>query len=555
MAKSGKTALKILMCASEAVPFAKTGGLADAVSSLSLALAQLGHEVKIFMPRYYGIDRGKLTKLEGALGVPMAGGEEWSAVYTTQIPENKPVKKEAAAKGVAAKDTAEKDADAKDASANIAGAKKPAPVQAPVRIPVQVYFIDHENFFGRDGIYGTPFEPDFLDNPRRFSFFCRACFQLCRKIGWYPDVLHAHDWPAALAPVFLRYGERYSALNAEGAATENGEACSFAKTVSVLTIHNLGYQGIYSRDAFYFTGLGWDVFYQAGFEDWNMMNLLKAGINCADRVNTVSPTYARETLSQQGGFRLDSVLRYRGEAYTGILNGIDTDVWNPKTDKYIPAAYSVKDMKGKATAKEALQRRYGLHETPAVPVIGMVCRLTDQKGIGELFGPAYGSAYSFCRDMDIQFVFLGSGEGWAEHEISSLSSRLSNFRAYIGYDEEISHLIEAGSDFFLMPSRYEPCGLNQLYSLNYGTIPIVRNTGGLADTVQNYNQETGEGTGFMFDYLSPNSIYDTVGWAVWAWYNKKKDIEAMRSRGMTQDFSWKKSALEYVELYRKALGQ
>jgi starch synthase len=514
MAKSGKPVLKILMCTSEAVPFAKTGGLADAVSSLSLALAQLGHEVKIFMPRYYGIDRGKLTKLEGALGVPMAGGEEWSAVYTTLLP----------ATGTAVKDV---------------GTKK----------PVQVYFIDHEHFFGRDGIYGTPFEPDFLDNPRRFAFFCRACFQLCRKIGWYPDVLHAHDWPAALAPVFLRYGEKSVVV------TESGKTGSFAKTVSVLTIHNLGYQGIYSRDSFYFTGLGWDVFYHASFEDWNMMNFLKAGINSANRINTVSPTYARETLRQQGGFRLDGVLRYRGEAYTGILNGIDTEVWNPQLDKYIPAGYSVKDMKGKAKAKEELQRRYGLPQTATLPVIGMICRLTDQKGIGELFGPTYGSAFSICRDMDIQFVFLGAGDAWAEHEISSLSSRLSNFKAYIGYDEELSHLIEAGSDFFLMPSRYEPCGLNQLYSLNYGTIPIVRNTGGLADTVQNYNQETGEGTGFMFDYLSPNSIYDTVGWAVWAWYNKKKDIEAMQSRGMSQDFSWNKSALEYMELYRKALGQ
>jgi starch synthase len=530
MAKSGKPALKILMCTSEAVPFAKTGGLADAVSSLSLALTQLGHEVKIFMPRYYGIDRGKLIKLEGALGVPMTGGEEWSAVYTTQLPAN---------------ETAARDASARDASAKDAEAKK----------PVQVYFIDHEHFFFFFWIYGTPFEPDFLDNPRRFAFFCRACFQLCRKIGWYPDVLHAHDWPAALAPVFLRYGEKYVVPNKSDTVTKTGETGTFAKTVSVLTIHNLGYQGIYSRDSFFYTGLGWDVFYHAGFEDWNMMNFLKAGINTADRINTVSPTYALETLSQQGGFRLDGVLRYRGEAYTGILNGIDTEVWNPQLDKHIPAVYSIKDMQGKARAKEELQRRYGLPKTAAVPVIGMICRLTDQKGIGELFGPAYGSAFSICRDMDIQFVFLGAGDAWAEHEISSLSSRLSNFKAYIGYDEKLSHLIEAGSDFFLMPSRYEPCGLNQLYSLNYGTIPIVRNTGGLADTVQNYNQETGEGTGFMFDYLSPNSIYDTIGWAVWAWYNKKKDIDAMRSRGMIQDFSWKKSALEYMELYRKALQQ
>ena len=510
--------MKILMCTSEAVPFAKTGGLADAVSSLSLALASLGHEVKIVMPRYYSVNRDKLKKLDGAMGVPMSGGEEWCAIYQTELP----------------------------------GGQAEKSGQSDSKKPVQVYFIEHEGFFGRDGIYGNAFEPDFLDNPRRFAFFCRSCFQLCRKIGWYPDVLHAHDWPAALVPVFLRYGEKHRTHITSSELGEQGG--SFEKTVSVLTIHNLGYQGIYSKDSFFYTGLGWDVFYQAGFDDWNMMNYLKAGINSADRINTVSPNYARETLSQEGGFRLDVPLRYRGEAYSGILNGIDTDAWNPAKDTLIPAEYSVNDMSGKAKAKKLLQKHFGLPESEKIPVIGIITRLAEQKGIGDLFGPSYGSAFSICLNMDLQLVLLGSGEAWAEHEIRNLDSRLPNFKAQIGYDEKLSHLIEAGSDFFLMPSRYEPCGLNQMYSLTYGTIPIVRNTGGLADTVQNYNQETGEGTGFMFDCLSPNAIYDTVGWAVWAWYNKKDHIEAMRRRGMEQDFSWKKSALQYVELYRKATG-
>jgi starch synthase len=500
--------MKILMVSSEAVPWAKTGGLADAVSSLSLALSALGHEVKLIMPRYYGINRDKLKKLEGSMGVPMGGGEEWCAVYTTTLP------------------------------------KTGGPSGRKVKNPVTVYFIDHEGFFGREGIYGSPFEPDFLDNPRRFAFFCRACFQLCRKIEWYPDIMHAHDWPAALVPVFLRYGERRGVTD---------EAGSFADSSSVLTIHNLGYQGIYAKDNFFYTNLGWDVFYQAGFDDWTMMNFLKAGINSADKLNTVSPNYARETLTPAGGFRQDGTLRCRGDDYSGILNGIDAAVWNPAWDKYLPVPYSAGDLSGKAKVKEALQRRFGLHENADIPVIGMVCRLSDQKGIGELFGPAYGSAWSICRDMNLQFVFLGSGEGWAEHEISGLASRLSNFKAYIGYNEELSHLIEGGSDFFLMPSRYEPCGLNQMYSLSYGTIPIVRNTGGLADTVQNSTQETGEGTGFMFDDLTPSAIYNTVGWAVWAWYNRKNDIEAMRLRGMKEDFSWNTSALRYVELYKSAL--
>ena len=492
--------MKILMVSSEAVPFAKTGGLADMVSALSIALAKLGHELKIVMPRYYSIDREKLKPLPGELGVPVGGGEEWSAVYTAELPGT------------------------------------------PKKNPVQVYFIDHEIFFGRDGIYGVPSQPDFLDNPRRFTFFCRAVFQLCRKIRWFPDLLHAHDWPAAMAPVYLKFAERVP-----------GSSGGFEKTVSVLTIHNLGYQGIYNRDNFWYTGLGWDVFYNAGFEDWSMMNLLKAGLYSADKLNTVSPNYAEETKTQANGFRLDGVLRYRSADYSGILNGIDRGVWNPEKDTLIPKTYSAKNLAGKAAVKEALQKEFGLPLDSAIPLVGMVTRLTEQKGVGELFGPAYGSAFSICRDMNLQLVLLGSGEPWCEHEIQSLASRLSNFCAKIGYSEEMSHLIEAGSDFFLMPSRYEPCGLNQMYSLAYGTLPIVRRTGGLADTVENYNEDKGAGTGFMFDDLTPQAIYNTAGWAVWAWYNRREHIEAMRRLAMQQDFSWEKSAKKYVEMYEAAI--
>jgi starch synthase len=492
--------MKILMVSSEAVPWAKTGGLADMVSALSINLAKLGHDVRIVIPRYYSVDRGKLEKLPGAMGTPMGGIEEWSAVYTTDMP----------------------------------GTTK--------KNPVKVYFIDHEIFFGRDGVYGSPTETDFIDNPRRFTFFCKAAFQLCRKIKWFPDVLHAHDWPAAVAPVYLKFAERVKT-----------SAGGFEKTISVLTIHNLGYQGIYHKDNFGYAGLGWDVFYNAGFEDWGMMNMLKAGLYSSDKLNTVSPNYAEETKYQAHGFRLDGVLRYRSADYCGILNGIDTKVWNPSTDKLIPQTYSAKDLTGKAIAKEALQKEFGLPQDAAVPLIGMVTRLTDQKGVGDLFGPTYGSAWSFCRDMQLQLALLGSGEQWCEGEIMSLASRLSNFKAKIGYNEKTSHLIEAGADFFLMPSRYEPCGLNQMYSLIYGTIPIVRKTGGLVDTVENFDEKTGSGTGFMFDYLSPSSIYDTIGWAVWAWYNRKEDIAKMQKRGMSQDFSWESSAQKYISLYEEAI--
>jgi starch synthase len=284
-----------------------------------------------------------------------------------------------------------------------------------------------------------------------------------------------------------------------------------------------------------------------------MMNFLKAGLWSADTLNTVSRHYAEETKTSAYGSRMDGILRYRAADYRGILNGIDIDIWNPGKDSYIPKPYSAADLTGKAAAKAELQKEFGLLENPDVPIIGMITRLTDQKGVGELFGPAYGSAYSICHDMDLQMVILGTGVSWCENEIHSLSSRLHNFKGKTSYSEKLSHLIEAGSDFLLMPSRYEPSGLNQMYSLIYGTIPIVRNTGGLADTVENFDEESGKGTGFKFDDLTPQSIYNTVGWAVWAWYNRREQIEAMRLRGMKKDFSWKSSAKEYVAMYEWTL--
>lgn len=485
--------MKILMATSEAVPFAKTGGLADAVSALSLSLAEAGHDVRIVMPRYYGVDRSALKLLDGPLGVRTGWGEEWCAVYEGELPGG----------------------------------------------GVPVYFVDHENYFGRDGVYGTRAEPDFADNPRRFGFFSRAVFQVCRKLQWFPDVLHAHDWPTAPTAVFLRYGERSG---------------PFAATSSVLTIHNLGYQGVYDKRYYSYLGLPGELFTLAGFDDWDRMNYLKAGLISADKLTTVSPTYAEETKTAEYGFHLDGVLRARSSDYLGILNGVDYREWNPGTDTRIPATYSGKDLTGKAVDKAELQRRFGLEAAPEIPIIGMVTRLTDQKGIGAVFGPGHGSAYSMCSDFRIQFVLLGSGERWCEDEIRALSDRLPNFRGRIGYDEGLSHLIESGSDFFLMPSRYEPCGLNQLYSLSYGTPPIVRRTGGLADTVENFDEATGSGVGFVFDELTPRAIYDTVGWAVWAYYNRRPQVEAMRVRGMALDYSWTRSAARYAELYASLVG-
>ena len=270
-------------------------------------------------------------------------------------------------------------------------------------------------------------------------------------------------------------------------------------------------------------------------------------------ITTVSPTYAQEIQTEEGGFGLDGLLRVRRDVVRGVLNGCDLDTWNPKTDKYIPYKFDSKNLANKAKCKAEVQKRLGLPVNPDVPLFGIITRLADQKGIAEVFAPTYGSIYSICSNMDVQFAILGSGEKWCEGEINALQSKLPNLRAFIGYDEGLSHLIEAGSDFFLMPSRYEPCGLNQMYSMLYGTLPIVRRTGGLADTVEQYNEFSGDGTGFLFDSLTPGAIYDTVGWATYAYYNKKDHIKQMQVRGMTKDFSWDKSADGYLNVYSEAL--
>ena len=307
--------MKILMVSAEAVPFAKTGGLADAVSALAGSLSLLGHDVRIVMPRYYKIHRRELVKLEGPLGIPVGTGQEWTAVYKTDL------------KGFP---------------------------------NVTVYFIDHENCYGRDGVYGTKLEPDFNDNPYRFSLLCHGAFQICNKIGWYPDIVHAHDWSAALAPVLLKHICRSQS--------------QFRNTASVFTIHNMGYQGVYGKEKFTDLGIDWNLYYGAGFERNGAINFLQAGISCADMVTTVSPTYSKEIQTIEGGFGLDGLLRVRSDVVKGIVNGVDTDVWNPTIDKLIPKNYSFDDMKGKAACKKALQEYYGLPVREDVPVIGLISR-------------------------------------------------------------------------------------------------------------------------------------------------------------------------------------
>ena len=483
-----KNAKKILMISSEAVPYAKTGGLADMVSALSIKLKEKGHDVRIVIPRYYDIDRDKLTKIDEPLGIPTGIGEKWTAVYSDLLKDEVPV-----------------------------------------------YFLDHDGLYGRAGIYGPTGGESFDDNAERYNLLCRGAFQLCRLLNWIPDVMHCHDWSAGLVPLYLNTIE----FNKE-----------FSDTASVFTIHNIGYQGVFSSDETKHTGL----LEQASMLHNDDMNFLKCAIDQSNIISTVSPTYAKEIQSEAYGEGLDKLLDYRKYDLFGVLNGVDYEEWNPETDKFIkPLNYSVNNLKNKEKLKIKLQKEAGLDVDGSKPLFGIVSRLADQKGFKELCEPFYGCLASLCRYIDLQFVILGTGEKWCEDELNRLTKTLPNLTAWTKFDNSKAHLIEAGSDFFLMPSRYEPCGLNQLYSLKYGTLPIVRNTGGLADTVTNYNQDTGNGTGFSFDDLTPEAIYNVVGWAVWAWYNKPEDIKKMQIKAMNEDFSWDNSIGEYENIYSKAL--
>jgi starch synthase len=486
--------LKILMVTSEVVPYAKAGGLGDMVSALASELALQGHDVRIVLPRYYSIDTGRLQRTGGPLGVPLGLGEEWCAVYTGRLPKG----------------------------------------------GVTVYFLDHQELYGRDGIYGTRAEPAFHDNLRRFALLSRGAFQLCYALDWFPDIMHSHDWPASIVPVGLYTRERSGPFTATG---------------SVLTIHNLGHQGVFAAEDFDHLPLPPEAYSGSGFASPDGLNLLQAGLSNADVLTTVSPTYASEIQTPELGCGLDGLLRRRASDLFGVLNGMDYDIWNPETDLHIPANYSHRNLSGKGACKAVLQETLGLEVDPEVPLITMISRLVEQKGFGELCGPTHGSLFQICNELALQFVILGTGERWCEDELSVLADKLPNLSVNLEFNDPLAHLIEAGADFFLMPSAYEPCGLNQMYSLRYGTLPIVRRTGGLADTVVNYDQESGEGTGFVFDELTPRAIFDTVGWAVWAWYNRRQQVTAMRRRAMQVRFSWAESAARYAELYQWAVDR
>lgn len=478
--------MRIAMIASEAVPYVKTGGLADVVGSLPDALKELGHEVVVIIPYYSCLKGCKVKPFYESMGVWMGGGnEEWCAVRKT--------------------------------SAN----------------GIDHYFIEFDKYFDREGIYNATDNSDYQDNALRFCFFSRAALQLLRDMDFKPDVVHAHDWQTASVAAYMK--------------TWDWGDSGIAEAKSVLTIHNIGYQGVYSASDYNYMGFGWENFTSGIFEDHSKVNLLKGGIHFADFITTVSPSYADEVSSGKQAYGMAPYLKNRGDHFVGVLNGVDYNEWDPENDKKIPAKYSQNDVRGKQKSKKALKEKMGLDMKEKFPIVGVVSRFADQKGLDVLAC----SIESIIKTMSVHFVILGSGDPELERYFGELPAKFpGKVGSYIGYSDDLALLIEAGSDFFIMPSRYEPCGLNQIYSLKYGTIPIVRDTGGLSDTIEQYDEKTGKGTGFKFNDLTPNAIYDTVGWAVSTYFDRKPHILKMKKTGMKKDFSWKHSAKEYEKIYK-----
>ena len=483
-------ALNILFVASECAPFAKCGGLGDVVGALPKALAAMGHRVQILMPLYRQIDQqAHHIRPDGAACVHMGEGvEHWVGIFSSMLDDTVPV-----------------------------------------------WFLDFSSYFNRPGIYDAS-SGEYMDNAFRFALLSKAALQICKDRQFIPHVMHLHDWPTAITSVFLKTWDRVlSPLSA---------------TASVLTIHNIGYQGVYEAAAFPYFGLDQRLFHRDVFEDYGRLNLLKAGIVFADAITTVSPTHAREMLGPIGGQGLAPYLNNRISDLTGILNGADYDHWNPETDPLIPARYSAADLSGKRACKRELQKRFGLNPRDQVPIFGVVSRFAPQKGFQMLQEILPG----VLNQMDIQFVVLGTGDSGTQDFFNWLAATYpGRVGTYIGFSVELSHLIEAGSDFFVMPSLYEPCGLNQIYSMRYGTLPVVRATGGLDDTVENYDETTGDGTGFKFFDPTPTALYNTIGWAVSTWYDRPGHIRQLQSVAMNRRFSWESSAREYVSVYRRAI--
>jgi starch synthase len=447
-------------------------------------LAALGHEVVVVTPRYRSIDPerfGLARRLRG-LAAPLGADTVAVGVYEGQ---------------------------------------------APSTPRVRVYLIDHKPSFDRDGLYGDA-RGDYADNARRFALLGSAALAVCAEFGAWPDVVHGHDWQAGPAILFAK--RRWGDLQ---------------PPKTVFTLHNLAFQGLFPERVVDELGLPRQYYNPDGFEYYGQASFLKAGLACADRLSTVSPTYAREIQTPEQGLGFDGLLRARHNVLHGILNGADYDIWNPEKDIHIAQTYSAESLAGKRACKAALQRELGLPVRPDVPLAGSISRLTDQKGFDLVLG-----ALPQILDGDAQYVLLGSGDPALEQAFKQLVIKFPKKLAVrIGYDEALAHRIEAGCDLYVMPSRFEPCGLNQMYSLKYGTPPIVRATGGLDDTIVDFDARSRSGTGFKFEPYDADALATTWRRAL-ATYRNESDFAGLVRRAMAQDFGWPRAAEAYAQVYR-----
>ena len=488
--------MKILLATSEAVPYAKTGGLADVCGSLPAALSRLGHQPALIMPAYRAVRYS---------GVPI---EPMGIDFIVPIAS-------------------------KTVTGHLLSSKLPGS-------DVPVYLIEQDEYFDRDEIYGTS-DGDYIDNCERFVFFCRAVMESIRLLELDIDVLHANDWQTGLLPAYLN--------------VEYRSRPRYQKIACLFTIHNMGYQGDFWHWDMLLTGLDWRHFSWREMEYYGRLNLLKTGLAFADAINTVSPRYAQEIQTPQFGYGLDGVLQYRSDVLSGILNGVNGDDWNPATDQVLAANYTADTVgEGKPACKAALQAQLGLPERSDVPLAGMIGRLADQKGF-DLMAQVLPE---WIEHHDMQWAILGTGEQRYHELLQGLADRCGEKVALrLEFSDELAHRIEAGSDLFVMPSRYEPCGLNQMYSLAYGTVPVVRETGGLADTVVDANPETlaaGTANGFSFTEDNPQALTETLHRARDAYYQGDVWRQLIQT-GMKQDWTWSRSAGEYVELYQKTIDR
>jgi len=477
--------MHIAFAASECVPFSKTGGLADVVGALPRALAALGHQVSVYLPRYRQTKLADPQTVVGSITVPFDDKYRFCSVVTA------------------------------GASAG-----------------VRFYFVEYPPFFDREALYGTA-AGDYPDNAERFALFSRAVLEASKILG-VPQVFHCHDWQSALVPVMLR--------------TLYAEDPAFRDVATVFTIHNMGYQGLFPPDTLPLLMLPWELLTMSKMEFFGQVNFLKGALVYSDFVTTVSRKYSQEIQTTEYGFGLEGVLRDRAATVTGILNGVDYEEWSPQTDKFMVAKYSPQDLSGKLKCKQDLLHAFGIANVDAkIPVIGIVSRFAAQKGFDLI-----SQIMDRLAREEMIMVVLGSGDKPYEEMFQRLNKQFPHkIAAKVAFDNAIAHKIEAGADMFLMPSRYEPCGLNQIYSLKYGTVPIVRATGGLDDTIEPWDARTGKGTGFKFSDYTGEALLATIKQALLS-YQDPSSWQTLMRNGMSRDFSWGASAREYGKIYDRA---